>query len=151
MGCWLFILLTINISFKASSSRSQLVLWFQHVSDYLRKRKTKYRATGDNIISWRLKFIHYWSAVCSTCYRFHENKARDHPHYGDWAVAQAAVKLNRKLLLFVSAFQFILCGSLTSPSREVTLLIGVWEPYRYCCTLTLFITVKLNLLLAETM
>lgn len=43
----------------------------------LRRRETKYQATGDNIISWRL---HYWNAVRSTCYRFHENKARDHPH-----------------------------------------------------------------------
>lgn len=138
MVCSLFILFTISRS----------VSWFMRSHSYcyssivfltILMRETKYRETRDNIISWSL---HYWNGMCSTCYRFHENKARDHPHYEDWAVAQAAMKVNRKLSLFVLVFLFILSRSLASPSREVTLLTGVWESFWYCCKLDLFVIVS---------
>lgn len=139
MVCWLFILFTISRSFSSLSGSHSYCYSSSVFLIILRRKEPKYRATGDNIISW---ILHYWNAMCSTCYRFHENKTRDHLHYVDWAVAQASVKVNRKLFLFLSVFPLILSRSLASPSREVTLLFGVWGSFWYCCKLDLFITVS---------
>lgn len=103
--------------------------------------ETKYRATGDNIIckGWNSYIIERLCVLHAI--GFNKTK-RDHPHYGDWAVAQAAVKVNRKLSSFVSAFQFFLFQSLTWPNKEVALLTGVWESYWYCWRFHHFVMVN---------